>query len=345
MRQDPWLAINLSLFFPGIGQWYARKWLKGGIWVLAQVGLIAFSAWSIFAPYGNTVLGLSCFFLIAGVYIGNLFDAYYSVESDTTGEKIPRRVKNPWFAVFLSRVLPGVGQFYGDKVGWGAFFLGAFLLLSIFDQVFPSLLIISPLISAIAAYHAYQAFPRAKTTPQGRRWVAILAGVLFSLELLGNYFPLWLNQQVEMFVIPSGSMQPTLQVNDRILVRKSKNYQPQVGDIIVFEAPDFVKAMDPLSHPDDTVYYVKRVMGTPGQRIEVLNGVVYINNQAIAERYVTAPANYNIAAQRVPEDKYWVLGDRRNDSFDSHVWGFLPADLVIGQAYKIVFPPGRIQPL
>jgi signal peptidase I len=76
LSPEPWLAVNLSMFFPGIGQLYAGERLRGLGFICSQVVVIAIASWSIFSPSGNTVTGLSFLFLSAIIYIFNLFDAY-----------------------------------------------------------------------------------------------------------------------------------------------------------------------------------------------------------------------------------------------------------------------------
>ncbi|MBD0361591.1 MAG: signal peptidase I, partial [Coleofasciculus sp. C3-bin4] len=130
---EPWLAVNLSMFFPGIGQVYAGERLKGMGFLCTQLVLIAIASWSIFSPTGNTVTGLGCLFLILIIYIVNLFDAYACVNKQLDvqrTEKIPRIIKDAWFAVFLSRILPGVGQLYIEKAIVGAFLLSLIIIFS-----------------------------------------------------------------------------------------------------------------------------------------------------------------------------------------------------------------------
>lgn len=132
----------------------------------------------------------------------------------------------------------------------------------------------------------------------------------------------------EVRYIPSESMVPTLQVGDRLIVEKLsyRLHSPQRGDIVVFKAPPELKARN-LN--DDLI---KRVIGLPGDVVAVSNGEVYINGQAIAEPYMQVSANYGYGPVKIPADSYFVLGDNRNHSYDSHLWGFLPREAIIGRA-------------
>ncbi|MEM9275990.1 MAG: signal peptidase I, partial [Cyanobacteria bacterium P01_F01_bin.143] len=150
---------------------------------------------------------------------------------------------------------------------------------------------------------------------------------------------------VDKFIIPSSSMEPTLQIEDRIFVSKTSKYQPQLGDIVVFRPTQLAKELDPDITIRETKFFVKRVVGLPGQRIKIADGLVYINDFPLAEDYIQEILRYYMPEYIIPTDNYFVLGDNRNNSFDSHIWGFLPAENIVGKAYKIYWPPKNIQAL
>ncbi|MGH2369299.1 MAG: signal peptidase I, partial [Chloroflexota bacterium] len=83
---------------------------------------------------------------------------------------------------------------------------------------------------------------------------------------------------------------------------------------------------------------IKRVIGLPHEEVEVRGGIVYINGQALDEPYVKDRPLYPYPKKRVPEGEFFVLGDNRNNSFDSHVWDFLPAEYLIGKAWVSYWP-------
>jgi signal peptidase I len=139
---------------------------------------------------------------------------------------------------------------------------------------------------------------------------------------------------VQAFYIPSGSMEPTLMVNDRILVAKFLyRFEPVArGDVIVFRYP--------LNPSRD---FVKRVMGLPGNRVQLKEGVVYVNGQRISEKGYTIKPDYgNYGPVTVPRADYFVLGDNRNNSEDSRFFGYVPRANIIGKAIFIYWPPQRI---
>lgn len=138
--------------------------------------------------------------------------------------------------------------------------------------------------------------------------------------------------------IPSGSMLPTLQINDRLIVDKlSYHFQtPHRGDIVVFSPTDTLKQQNFKDA------FIKRVIGLPGEKVEVKSGRVYINNKALQENYLEDSPDYQYGPVTVPPDSYLVLGDNRNNSYDSHYWGFVPRDRIIGKAVVRFWPLNRL---
>ncbi|HEY9822685.1 MAG TPA: signal peptidase I [Candidatus Sericytochromatia bacterium] len=138
--------------------------------------------------------------------------------------------------------------------------------------------------------------------------------------------------------IPSGSMLPTLQINDRLIIDKiSYNFRnPERGDIIVFSPTDALKAQNFKDA------FIKRLLGLPGDKVEVKEGRVYVNDQLLKENYIEEKPNYNFGPVTVPPNQYLVLGDNRNNSYDSHYWGFVPRDHIIGKAVVRFWPLDRV---
>lgn len=132
-------------------------------------------------------------------------------------------------------------------------------------------------------------------------------------------------------IVPTGSMIPTIQLQDRLIVDKLffKFGELKRGDVVVFKAP-------PAAHESDDL--VKRIIGLPGDKVEVSDGVVYINDQELYEPYLRESPQYNFGAFIIPEDSYFVLGDNRNNSKDSHIWGILPAENISGRVLIRYWP-------
>jgi len=140
--------------------------------------------------------------------------------------------------------------------------------------------------------------------------------------------------------IPSDSMVPSLQLGDRLVVEKI-SYRlrlPATRDIVVFDPPQQLQV---LGYAKDQAF-IKRVIGEPDQIVSIANGKVYLNNQPLQEDYIAEPPAYKWGPQRVPKEEFFMMGDNRNDSNDSHVWGFLPRQNIIGRAWFRFWPLNRI---
>lgn len=125
------------------------------------------------------------------------------------------------------------------------------------------------------------------------------------------------------------SMEPTLMNGEFVIVNKLayRIGEPTIGDVIVFHYP-----RDPQQE------FIKRVIGLPGDDVRITAGQVYVNNQALSEPYIAAPPRYD-SQWEIPENSLFVLGDNRNNSSDSHNWGPVPLENVIGKAIIVYWPP------
>ncbi|MDJ0735475.1 MAG: signal peptidase I [Nostocaceae cyanobacterium] len=337
--KNPWLAANLSMLLPGLGQIYVNQWTKGLLIVFAFIGFLWHGIWSILAAEGNTVRGLWLLVIAIAIYVVSLWDAYHTAQQRlSTREKT--KCKDAWYSVFLSQVLPGLGHLYLDKVVLGGLFLIAGIGLGLFTNYQPMLMPLAYSMWAIAGYHAYRISPRKNT--HSSKFVVGIVTLLLITRLAIGYAPIWFDSAILQCIVPSESMLPTLQVDDRIFVSKKRAYRPQTGDIVVFYPS---KSAVKILQASPNTLFVKRVIGLPGDEVEVKQGRIFINQQPLKESYETTLPAYRWGAKIVPDGEYFVLGDNRNESADSHVWGFLPREKIIGKAYKIYWPPNRVQAL
>ena len=139
--------------------------------------------------------------------------------------------------------------------------------------------------------------------------------------------------------IPSESMLPTLEINDRLVIEKvSYRFNtPDRGDVIVFWPPDELFAPGARKEA-----FIKRVVGLPGETVEITDGTVLVDGEALEEDYILSPPDYQWGPEEVSDQSYLVLGDNRPNSVDSHVWGFVPEDQIIGRAVVRFWPPNRL---
>jgi signal peptidase I len=162
----------------------------------------------------------------------------------------------------------------------------------------------------------------------------------------------------QAFYIPSGSMLPQLQVNDRVVVSKIsyKLHDPRRGDIVVFDAPGGGPKDDsPLPErivrsvvqsiglaAPSTDEYIKRVVALPGERVEGRGGKVFVDGQELVEPYLPAGTRTaDFTAAVVPPGTVWVMGDNRANSADSRIFGPVPQSTVVGRAFARVWPLGK----
>lgn len=139
---------------------------------------------------------------------------------------------------------------------------------------------------------------------------------------------------VQVFAIPSGSMKPTLEPGDQILVTSYQlpweSHEPQRGDVVVFRRLDGIPG-----------FFVKRVIAVPGDHLEIRGGAVLIDGHALPESYVLSKGKLQeMSPEIVPAESYFVMGDHREDSIDSRVWGFVPRSNLVGKARMVFWSAG-----
>ncbi|MDD5468212.1 MAG: signal peptidase I [Anaerolineales bacterium] len=158
-----------------------------------------------------------------------------------------------------------------------------------------------------------------------RFFIDLVETVLLSVVLF-----LGINAVSARIRVESISMQPTLYAGNFVIVNKLayRLGEPSLGDVVIFRYPP-----DPKREP-----YIKRIIGLPGDTVSVSQGQVHINGEPLFEPYISAPPNYE-GEWLVPEGALFVLGDNRNSSSDSHRWGMVPLENVIGKAVVVYWPP------
>ena len=178
--------------------------------------------------------------------------------------------------------------------------------------------------------------------------------VAFALALLIKTF------LVQAFFIPSASMVPTLKVGDRVLVNKLVYDfgEPQRGDVIVFEDPD-----PTTDEPDRGFFggiwhwfteglgfstgqqqdFIKRVVGLPGETLELRGGKVYVNGDELDEPYILRPGHQDYGPVTIEPGQVFVMGDNRPNSSDSRMFGPVSEEKIIGKAFVLLWPLSRLE--
>lgn len=135
---------------------------------------------------------------------------------------------------------------------------------------------------------------------------------------------------VQSFKVEGISMMPGIQDGQYLLVNKATYFfrDPKQGEVIVFRSPKQPKTD-----------YIKRVIALPGDEVEIVDGNVIVNGITLNEPYVSEAPLYSLPQTQVPEDNYFVLGDNRNHSQDSHAGWTVPRDHIVGKAWFTLWPP------
>ena len=169
-----------------------------------------------------------------------------------------------------------------------------------------------------------------KTPSSLLRSVGGLARELIETLALTLVIFLLIRFAVQNFRIEGFSMEPNFHDGQFLIVDKLSYmlHTPERGDVIVFVPPN-----------NTTRDFIKRVIGLPGDQVEVISGRVFVNGVALDEPYPLAPATYSAPTVTVPAEEYFVLGDNRNNSSDSHSWGPVSVKSVIGKAWVSYWPP------
>jgi signal peptidase I len=145
-----------------------------------------------------------------------------------------------------------------------------------------------------------------------------------------------LQVSIKSFEVFNVSMQPTFYEGDLIIVNKLIYHfeSPKRGDVIVLYAPgSTARPIFDLFFTQHTTQFIKRLIALPGDTVEVMNQQVYVNGNTLTEPYIKEPPNYYFPAQVIPPGQYFVLGDNRNNSNDSHTGWTVPRDDIIGKVW------------
>ncbi len=339
--KEPWLAANLSLLAPGVGQFYGRRHLLGILIAVFEGFFFGLGVWQFLHPTGNTLAGEVLLVVFALGYVGNVVHAQH-VTARSNGrdfEALRKSTKDPWLAVFMGRVLPGLGHFYLRQWTFGAVFLavtaaGALLLK---DNGTGGVLFNIVLYSAVS-YHGYLLAPVHRETNKRAIWIFIL-GLGFVEMLVHVPASVVRDSKIDQGRVKGRSMMPLLREGDRVLVARVAPKAIKRGDVVVFSLP---------GKPDEQ--WAKRVLAVGGENIEIRETQLYVSGRLLEGPYFrniqsldeTDPSGRG-KVMHVPEGFVFVVGDDPARSVDSRQFGPIPMGNVIGVPYKVFWPINRIR--
>ena len=293
--------------------------------------------------------------IIAGFILGlsymvyNLVDAYKNTKQQNI-EAAPTK-KQPFLAVFLSEIIPGLGQIYNSQWLKGiGLMIFVFLTSSLLETVGLLGRFLSRLFEGgVSLFILNDAYVTARKingqegnlfSRFGKKVYGIFAFWFTLYFVLVAIFTIIITTNfIQGFKIPSEAMKPTLLKGDKLFVDKFiyKKSMPKRGDVIVFKYPQ-----DPKKD------FVKRVAAFEGETVEIKDGKIFINDKSLTDEpfskiyyYNHDPYGTTNKKVTVPENSFYVLGDNSANSSDSRSWGFVPKENLIGKAFKIWWPLNR----
>ncbi len=373
--KDRWLATSLSYYIPGLGQLYSGRKKTGilifSIFVLCVLSLLGIGYYLLSAEnYAGLFILLPCGFVYFLAFIFNLIDSYRNAGKHNEVIVYQPHEPAPFFGIFLNFIFPGLGYFVLKKAGKGIIIIIIYLILnsisdsifkrhginnlsSIFTVLFQMVLLWDVLKSAVKQpENSLQKMGSADFVPNVIRLYIILFIAIFSFSLLMAFSIR--ADMIQSFKVPTGAMQPTLRgakdykVGDHIFANKA-NKNLKRGDLAVFKYP-----------VDPTMDFIKRVIGLPGETLEIRSKKVFIDGKELAEPWLTKypKGNYfsesnnilpsavstrdNFGPIKIPEGCFFVMGDNRDNSSDSRFWGVVDKKFVEGKAFFIYYPTERI---
>jgi len=336
---EPWLAANLSLCFPGLGRWYAGDRPRGVLQGVTATGAFAVGGLMIVAPDGSTVIGMVLLAACIPFCAFSIWDAHRACRARAVGDfdAVRRTQRDAWKAAFLTRLLPGAGHVYDRRLVTGILFLLAIVALSVPEGLAWDI---------ACGLLAGGAFLDAVLRARGRRATSHGSAVIIAAVVALNVtsppaVSAWLRENVvQASRLASSSMAPTLERGDFVLLDMSVRDRARVGDIVRLPFPD---------RPGH--WFLKSVFATAGDQVEFRHDGAYRNGQRViacptpGAALATVDFGRQGAPYRVPEGTVFVVGENYLHSNDSRFFGPLPASDIRGRAYKIYWPPARARSL
>ncbi len=360
--KEPWLAVWLSSICAGIGQLYSGSKQKGLFFVfvgiILDLSVLFFFVWFFLIPSKLPFILAIIMFIGAIIFsVYNLFDAFNTAKTynETHQLNLPPRKKQPFLSLFLSSIIPGLGQFYNSQWLKG---IGLFMVVIIIGGILKSIAPAGPLISRVfeglaTLWIVNDAYSQAvrmngesssliEKFGQKKVLTVVIFWLLVPVILAGGLTVTIRHYFLQAYKIPADSMAPTLLKGDRLFANKwiYRFEDPKRGDLIVFKY-----------QVDQKKDFIKRVVGLPGEKLKIENGRIYVNGELLDTPQflkTTVYSNredwqYGKSGQviEIPQNSYFVIGDNPEKSVDSRQSGFVPRQFIKGKGYWIWWPQER----
>lgn len=357
-NKEPWLAASLSWLLPGLGQIYSKVYNRGVSIFIFALFLLIFGIFSLLSLRTSVTFSLLLGFtsiIILPLYAS--IDAFKITRKYNTDDFERERIlsKDPWLAVFLSIVFPGLGHFYTRKRIFGILFLFSFVVLGVMSQKNYYALFAVIILPAVAAIHTY--FLRSIHKANLKRPLILFVILLLCARFLNGFLmPLVVCHFFVHAHIPTvgPSMEPTILDGSRIVVDKISYTlkEPTIGEIVQFIPPEPENVTS--DYPNTMC---KRIVAVGGETVQVRKKVIYVDDKKREVRdpnrrarpRSTPPIDFSGVYNpylahgvhepyRVPEGHYFVLGDNLSHSVDSRFFGAVPRENITGKVIKISWP-------
>lgn len=341
--KEPWLACCYSIIVPGSGHLYGDKRIEGIAWILIYILSIALFIYSLLADecplYVSLIIGILSSF---GLPVYCSYSSYMGIKKRKKETSVPG--KNVWIALFLSMYFPPLGYLYLKKWLSSAVCFLAVVIVFMFTD-FPGN---SILFSVFVCFHI--ALLIFKIKEKSKKNFFILMAVFFTFGVINDllYISVCKKYLFDIVHITRGvSMNPTLYAGDKVIadIYGGTHEQLKVGEIVFL--PSFM-----INNEYGKESLVKRIVAVGGENVQIIDDIVYINNQPTNRlpKYIEGIHNshgsyyeYGVnEPYKVPENCYFILGDNLNNSGDSRRFGAVGADQIHAKITKILWPLSRI---
>ncbi len=350
--RKPWLGAFLNFFcFPGVGYFYSRQFRKGIIFLLlAAAGVAALFVLLFYEkiPLWRVVSGVFAYNFALKLYV--TLNVFKSIKKQNSIEyEFARKTqKDPWAAIFLSFLWPGLGHLYLRRgisfVILSLLNIGVFLGIQFADNIVLSSLLLhlgyKVFYCGLIAVHCYW------VSSLGDRQGHPMREVYYSVACRGGcqlvlviYVLVYVFYIAQLYSVPSVSMEPTILAGDKVFVSKIAywNESPQPGDMVVFQ-----KDSQPAP-------FIKRVVAVGGQTVQVNDrGVLIVDDKEVMYDDITCHIDEKVLGvlrnrrflpngkYQVPDGCYYVIGDNYSQSYDSRDFGPLKKEEIIGEAIRVI---------